>query len=282
VTPNKRAVGAHPFYLSSSAGKLFALYFPPIGVRTPKRAVLYFPPFAEETNKARRMAVLQARRLANLGHATLLIDLFGTGDSEGDFAETRWEIWREDLVKAANWLSQQGAERLVFWGLRLGAFFAVELATTARWQVERLLLWQPVTRGEMFMTQFLRLRIAADIVSKQDRLTTQQLRDGLNRGLPLEVAGYTLAPEMFGAVDGLDMQSTMCGKLPSVDWMEIATDAVRPVSAAGQRVLDTWRADGVSATSHVVAGEPFWYTPEITIVPALLEITSSLLADPAT
>ena len=40
--------------------------------------------WAEEMNKARRMAALQARLLAENGYAVLQIDLHGCGDSSGD------------------------------------------------------------------------------------------------------------------------------------------------------------------------------------------------------
>src|SRR3546814_1526626 len=57
-----------------------------------------------EMNRSRRMAALQARALAALGIDVLLLDLFGTGDSAGDFRDARWEIWREDAMAAVAWL----------------------------------------------------------------------------------------------------------------------------------------------------------------------------------
>lgn len=271
-----------PFFLSGVAGDLFCVYFPPEGTQAPRQAVLYFPPFAEEMNKARRMACLQARKLADLGYGVLLVDLFGTGDSEGDFAEARWEIWCDDLARAADWLSGQGAERFVLWGLRLGVMLAMELENAGRWPVERLILWQPVVRGEMFMTRFLRLRVAADMAGNQERLTTKQLRETLKGHRPLEIAGYTLAAELVDAVDRLDLQKTNGAKLAPIDWIEIAPESGRPLSAVSQRALESWRIDGAEATAHVVTGQPFWSTPEVTIIPAVLDKTLELLTKRAT
>jgi hypothetical protein len=45
------------------------------------------PPFAEEMNKSRRMIAEVGRRLEGSGVGMLLVDLFGTGDSEGEFAQ---------------------------------------------------------------------------------------------------------------------------------------------------------------------------------------------------
>jgi len=50
-------------------------------------SVLYGHPFAEEMNKSRRMAGLQARALARAGYDVLQIDLRGCGGSSGDFGD---------------------------------------------------------------------------------------------------------------------------------------------------------------------------------------------------
>jgi len=47
-------------------------------------SVLYVHPFAEEMNKSRRKAGLQARVLARVGYDALQIDLRGCGGSSGD------------------------------------------------------------------------------------------------------------------------------------------------------------------------------------------------------
>jgi pimeloyl-ACP methyl ester carboxylesterase len=77
-------------------------------------------PFAEEMNKSRRMAALQSRALAAQGYAVLQIDLFGCGDSGGDFATRRGRngatTSRRDAMAAAR---VSGA--ITLWGLRLGA-----------------------------------------------------------------------------------------------------------------------------------------------------------------
>ncbi len=55
------------------------------------------PPFAEEMNKCRRMMALTAYALQAAGLDVLFVDLFGTGDSGGDFADGSLEVWRSDL-----------------------------------------------------------------------------------------------------------------------------------------------------------------------------------------
>ncbi len=108
------------FFLAGSRGALFAVYHPPAAGMTSRSGVLCAPPFAEELNKSRRMIAQQARRLAAAGFGVLIPDLYGTGDSAGDFGDARWEIWREDLARCAVWLRQRGHESLILWGVRLG------------------------------------------------------------------------------------------------------------------------------------------------------------------
>ena len=87
-----------PLFIDGTAGRLFAIYLAPAPEAPRRGAVLYLPPFAEEMNRSRRMVLLQARRMVELGYQVLIVDLYGTGDSEGDFADARWAIWRADYL----------------------------------------------------------------------------------------------------------------------------------------------------------------------------------------
>src|SRR5690242_13967142 len=73
-----------PLYLRSGQRRVFAIYHAPHREAPRHLSFVYVPPFAEEMNLARRMAALQARALAAVGIGVLLLDLFGTGDSDGD------------------------------------------------------------------------------------------------------------------------------------------------------------------------------------------------------
>src|SRR5690606_632989 len=97
------------------------------------------------------------------------IDLHGCGDSSGDFGQARWEIWLRDLALARAWLEQRTQMCAGLWGLRLGALLAAEYAAAADVAapsrlVPHLVPWQPVTEGAQHLTQFLRLRIARDLL----------------------------------------------------------------------------------------------------------------------
>ena len=144
-----------PFFFDARPGTRFSLYHAPNSQVAPRGAILYVHPFAEELNRTRRMAAQQSRAFAALGYAVLQIDLFGCGDSCGEFNAGRWQIWHDDLALAAEWLAERDSGPLTLWGLRLGGLLALDAA--ARLRPRCVLLWQPFMSGRACINQFLRL-----------------------------------------------------------------------------------------------------------------------------
>src|SRR5262249_50696571 len=114
-------------FLPGSLGSIFAIYYPPVIDAVQRGRLLYIHPFAEELNKARRMVALQAQQFAANGFSVLVPDLYGCGDSGGDFAEARWDVWLDDLHRCLDWLRARGEGPCYLWGLRAGALLAAEL-----------------------------------------------------------------------------------------------------------------------------------------------------------
>jgi exosortase A-associated hydrolase 2 len=259
-----------PEFLQGTQGCLFSIYYPPHPEAPQRGSILYIHPFAEELNKSRRMAALQARRFAAAGFAVLMPDLYGCGDSRGDFADARWTIWHADLRLCLDWLLAHSTPPLYFWGLRLGGLLAAELARQA--PAVGLILWQPVITGGVLLTQFLRLRLAAGMLSGNQE-TLAQLRAELAAGQVLEVAGYELHPELAGALEQARLPMPSPGAGIQVNWFEVVATPERPLALASQQLLQRWQNEGVAVTAQTVVGEPFWSTQEICCVPALLEAT---------
>jgi exosortase A-associated hydrolase 2 len=259
-------------YLPADPGQRFCLYHCPVdGV--PTRAVLYVHPFAEEMNKSRRMAALQARALARAGVASLQIDLYGCGD----FADARWEIWRRDVAIAMDWLQMRIASPISLWGLRLGATLALDVVTTSDRVFERTVLWQPVVSGENYLTQFLRLKVASEMASGAGKTSTEALRQRLAAGEVVEIAGYTIAPELAKAIDSVVFPLAL-NRGSKVSWLEVVPEAGRALSASAQRVIDGWLGGGCDVSVSLVQGEAFWTTIEIAECPNLLVTTTEALA----
>lgn len=266
---------AEPFFLKASVGERYCLYHSPDSSTQIRGALVYVHPFGEEMNKSRRMAALQARAFAKAGFAVLQIDLFGCGDSSGDFAEARWEIWREDVLAASSWLAERTGMVTSLWGLRLGALLALDLAANSNRDFAGLLLWQPVVNGEQFMTQFLRMRLASEILGNGQEQSggTQAMRNRLAAGESLEIAGYELAPALVASIDGLRAADLVVTSMP-IHWFELVTEAGRPMPPAAARVAEGWEGQGVDMHRHVVPGKPFWSSQEIEECPALLSDTT--------
>jgi len=238
-----------------------------------KGSILYLHPFAEEMHKSRRMAALQARRFAAEGYAVLQLDLTGCGDSAGDFGDATWEGWLADARRAHAWLSEKHPGPVMLWGLRSGASLAVELANTLS-GIERLLLWQPVANGEQFLNQFLRIKLASEMLSgTQAQSGTKELRARLESGEAIEVGGYLLGSAMARSLANMKL-ADMPPPCP-VEWLEIGAENSDSPTPASQRIVDAWRTAGVNVRTRTVSGEPFWVTQEITECAGLIEATTA-------
>ncbi|HEX8615476.1 MAG TPA: hydrolase 2, exosortase A system-associated [Telluria sp.] len=279
MTAHPKPPGAEPFFLQTDLGQRFCLFHPPAGARC-RGAILYVHPFGDEMNKSRRMAALQARALAAQGYGVLQLDLYGSGDSSGEFADARWDIWKDDLAAGCAWLSARLDAPLTLWGLRLGVLLALDYAHGARHPIARLVLWQPVQNGATFLTQFLRLLTANAMLAdggdiKTPGKSTSALRAALLGGETLEVAGYDIAPALAAAIDTVDAARLAPLGCP-VHWLETAASAERPLTPAVTRLADAWREAGVDLHLQQVTCTPFWSTQEIAESPELLAATSAL------
>lgn len=269
---------AEPFFLASAPGERYCLFHPPAGII--RGALVYVHPFAEEMNKSRRMAALQARALAALGYAVLHIDLYGCGDSSGEFAEARWDIWKDDLGVASAWLLERAKAPLILWGLRLGALLALDFASGSTHKPAHMLLWQPVHGGAAYLTQYLRLLSANAMLADAGKPGAEKsggaaaLKATLLGGQMLEVAGYELAPALAAAIDQRD-SARLAPAGCQVQWFESVAAAERPLTPAVERIAANWREQGVALQVERVVCSPFWSTQEITVSEELLAATTT-------
>lgn len=270
---------AEPFYLKTGSGNRFCLYHAPYPNKECRGAFIYVHPFGDEMNKSRRMAAIQARAFAAIGFGVLQIDLFGCGDSNGEFGDARWDIWKQDLEDARRWLKNRVNTPVSLWGLRLGALLALDFAQSTKDTIDKIILWHPVINGELFLTQFLRLRLANEMLGGglEKSAGTQAMRSSLANGEQLEVAGYELAADLAGSIDRLRAIKLILSKVP-VHWFEIVSDAGRTMPPAGAKVVREWeKVEGSNLHVHLVPGLPFWATQEISECPGLISATTKIL-----
>ena len=292
-----------PFFLPARTGQRLCIYHAAHGIAL-KEAILYVHPFGDEMHKSRRMAAIQARMLARSGVAVLQIDVHGCGDSSGDFADARWDTWLDDLALAHAWLAHATRMPVSLWGLRLGALLALDYARAAVLPISRFIFWQPVLNGNTFMTQFLRLRLAGEMIgatrgtvdgSKSNRSDTAEpltgmhtrngtkgLREAMRLGHGLEIAGYELTPAMAYAVDAVDAQVLAPGQAQPVEWFEINATADRAVHSASMHMIEAWQRAGVAVQPCCVTGPAFWKSQEIVeCMPLLVATTQAICQQPS-
>jgi len=263
----------HPFYLRGTGGHLLAVYYPPLAAPHPSGDVLVVPPFAEEMNRCRAMVSMQARSFQRLGIGTLVLDPRGTGDSGGNFSDASWESWRDDLSLGIDWLrcSANGCNTL--WGIRLGAIMAGELAAQAA-GINRLLFWQPVIQGKGHFTQFLRIRIAAEMGQRDGLKSTEELRKLSAANESIEVSGYRIGPDLARRLDEVRLPDASGLSGVHLSWFEVlsADDiAVPPVTT---KLVDEYRSKGLDVAFERVVGPAFWQIPERVLATHLIEATS--------
>lgn len=265
------------FFLPLQRGRRFCIRYAPDAGATRGGAIVYVHPFAEEMNKSRRMAALQARALAEVGWTVLQMDLYGCGDSEGEFGDADWQQWRTDVIDAAAWLRAQTGQVPSLWGLRAGCLLAGEAAMKMD-PTPNLLLWQPAISGKQSLQQFLRLKITSQILGEPapDRIGTQQLREQLARSEALEIAGYTLAPGLALGMGAAEL--TPPNGPGRVAWLEVGANAPAELSPAARTRIDAWQAAGHSVDAKAVTGAAFWQTQEIAECPDLVEATLAAVA----
>ena len=272
-----RHAAAEPFFLKTADGPRFCLYHAPAG---PCRgALLYIHPFAEEMNRARRMAALQARAFAARGVAVLLLDLHGCGDSGGEFGDASWDGWLRDIDAGRAWLERRSGRQAGLWGLRLGALLALQAAQRCAAPPTRLVLWQPVTAGAAYLNGFLRLRLAADMLTGEDTGGSAALLAELRAGRSLEIAGYELSPTLGEGLLAADARQ-LVPPCPT-DWFELVAAPERPVPPGAARLVQAWREAGAQVGLAALCGPQFWTTPEVTEAPLLLDASCALFEEPA-
>jgi len=249
-------------FITGAAGPILLTHYRPTN-STAGPCVLIVPPFAEEMNKSRRMFALTARALAAHGIHTVLPDLYGTGDSAGEFSGATIDIWARDLDATARAVEQAGERLQGILALRLGAALTTEYLARCSAQFVTTVFWQPQAAGAQALSQFLRLRVAASMLSAK-RASAAELSAQLQRDGVLEVAGYQLSAALARGLQGLQLSAAdLAGRLGDVHCIEIGRRDPLHVSAALEQVVAQLTASGVRATAEALLGDAFWGATEI-------------------
>lgn len=267
------ATQAVPRFVLLGQRRLFSLTWQPEGGQPVTGTVLYLPPMAEEMNRCRSHVADTARALAAHGWRCVLLDPYATGESEGQSEEADWDIWAADTAALAEQLAAQHGP-VVLWGVRSGALLAAEAARRVPQHVQRLLFWQPVLDGALFLNQTLRLRIASQLVHDGAKESTDSLRRQLAEGHTLEVAGYPLPGRLAMALNERKMAALCQGLTLPVCWLEVVAAEGAAPAPASRKAIEAWP---VPVALHTVACPMVWQVHGREDAPGLVDATLRLL-----
>lgn len=264
------------FFLGQGADRRFCLVSRPTGPAV--GTILFVPPFAEELNRSRRMVALGAQAFANIGWTVLQMDLHGCGDSEGDAGDASWTSWLDDLDRAHRHLCdhEQAGGPMVLWSLRSGSLLA------SSWMQRRqmslpLLAWQPVFNGAQYLTQFLRIRLGADMgQSTQSKNVLADLRAALKAEQPVSVGGYWLSPAMAHGLEASTFALPTAHRAP-VTLLEVAHGEPPELTPAASNWLDKARAAGHPCQGQACFGNKFWQSTEVETAMSLIAPSEAAL-----
>lgn len=263
------------FFLPADEGFRFALYTPSSS-ECARGSLLYIHPFGEELNKTRHVVAAQIRSLAAAGFDVLQIDLFGCGDSSGEFSEASWDVWLDDIERAIAWLQACSEAPLWLWGLRVGSLLAAEIGRRLT-KPCHFLFWQPLLDGNLAMRQVLRQAAAAEMLTSdgKGKGCITGLKDLLKAGYPIEIGGYTISP---GLADGLVQASLkpplLAGRLV---WLDVSNSEFSQISPSTAACLAEWEKAGFTVIHQRVSGPAFWQSAELEAVPELMVETIGAL-----
>lgn len=219
------------------------------------------------------MIALLGRALARAGVSAVCLDLYGTGDSDGEFRDATWAGWVQDVRAAAGWVCETLGEHPDVLGIRSGALLALDAITRDADSVRRVILWAPTPSGKTFLTQFLRVQLAAAATfGEAPSIGTRQLWRSLEAGERVEVAGYEISSELAMPLSQLTLENLLDRATAPTSLIEVAPDG-SGVSATSQRLIERYAPRDSRLSVSVVRGDPFWATAEIVEVPQLVDLT---------
>jgi len=254
------------FFLPAAPGQRFAVLHRPSTGQAVRGGVVYVHPLAEEMNCSRGVVARQARLFAAAGFAVLQLDLHGCGDSSDDFGDATWAGWQADVHLACDTLQKEISAPLCLWGLRAGALLAAQVARQ-RPDAPALLLWQPLWNGALGLRQLLRLKLAGELMTGGEGGGSKVLRQKLQAGETLEIAGYRLSPALAAALEAAAWPEDMAPR--RIAGFELVADAARELSPVATAQLASWRAAGHAAALNSIACPAFWQTPGLDAAPEL-------------
>jgi alpha-beta hydrolase superfamily lysophospholipase len=159
------------------------------------RAIVMCHGYTAQKTENKRLFVETARTLAADGLTVLRFDFFGSGDSAGEFRETRVSHNIQNLKDALNLVRNLGYSKIAVLGISMGA--ATAILTLPQENVVGLILWSSVPDFRRLFEMF-----AGNLQDTLKKVDVYEHEGWLvERAFVLEALGYNIQ----GAFQKLDM-----------------------------------------------------------------------------
>ena len=217
-------ITTEPVFIAGSAGQIFCIRFK----RTPcvndrdRTAVILIPPFAEDMNRTRRFFTKLRFALLRTGaDQVVLPDLYGTGDSAGDFGDATWQIWVSDLCRLATELRQDGYQHVHVVGVRAGCLLIDEMIHELDVPLAHAVFVQPETSGYDVLHNLLRVRVASSRFSGGSTESTDNLWRMLENEQSVVVSGYSISATLAMALKDKRLNLEKDNERVRGHWIEV-------------------------------------------------------------
>lgn len=258
-------------FLDIRGKKLFMLEATPQGRVPPNRALLVLPPVGEEMNKVRASISRLIRRIARRGVRAVVVDYFGTGDSEGDFENVSVSEWLADSREVCAKLVSEGAITIDLLGVRFGGLLAASIAPEVQ-EAGMLCLWEPIVDGSS-LERSLGRQLAVRRVTQSDLSNDEKKSAVILRQEVIEVSGYRYSRQFLDDCDKLRIGEPIRKSKVRTIWIDCSRNGPRPVSA---KLVEQAATAGRDIELIACNCQPFWATAEIVLPNKLIELTANL------
>lgn len=249
---------AEALYLDCGSHRVFGFHHPPQG-RPRAKGVLLCPPFGNGELCSYRSRRDWAIHLARAGHATLRIDLPGTGDSAGGPHDSELSAaWVRAVAQAAAWLrTETDVASVTAIGIGLGGLLACA-AVAEQAPIDDLVLWAVPSRGRAFVRElraFSRLEDAALAeedpardAARADEYTVRDPAPDETADGALQTGGFVMSAETVTALEALDLTALALPDAQRRRVLMLERDGIE----VDRRLRDFFAASGATVT--VAAG----------------------------
>jgi exosortase A-associated hydrolase 2 len=239
------------FYFGHSCRRLFGILDAPDDAHT---GIVFCPPFGDEMASTYAALAVWGKQLAKLGFAVLRFHPYGTGESEGTFAEFTVQGALSDISTAVRHLRERvGAERVGLLGTRFGGFLAAQSVLSE--PAAFLILWSPIIDSRQYFRNLLRMQLAADLIHMQVgrvRTSTQSMVQDFQAGRSVDVLGSEFSPQLYLDMTegpGWPQQFPQVGVL----WLSRLAEG-----AQAEAPVHAWKDSGCDVDLNLLPEAPFW------------------------